>query len=126
MRFKLDFITVLGECQMTLLGAYLKELRGTLSTGDVERETGIPRATLSRYERGENIPSPAKLKQLAEFYECPYSDLRIYFYDDLISELPEEAGVLIAWVLQRALMEGSERAAITAWAKEHLSITPED
>ena len=85
---------------MTLLGAFLKELRGTLSTLDVERETGIPRITISRYERGENTPSIEKLKQLSEFYECPYEKLRLLFYEDLLSN-PEDTEILKKWAMQK-------------------------
>lgn len=81
---------------MTRLGDFLKELRGSLSTVDVEREIGIPRITISRYERGENVPSPEKLKQLAALYEYPYEKLRLLYYDDLLSN-PEDLAIIREW-----------------------------
>ena len=69
---------------MSRLGNHLKELRGSLSLLDAERGSGVPRFTISRYESGENIPSPDKLRQLAEFYEVSYSAIRKFFYEDLL------------------------------------------
>lgn len=85
---------------MTRLGDYLKELRGSLSTVDVEREIGIRRITLSRYERGENVPSPEKLRELAAFYECSYEKLRALYYEDLLGA-PEDENIIKNWAMTK-------------------------
>jgi transcriptional regulator with XRE-family HTH domain len=77
---------------MTILGDYLKELRGSLSFGDVQKETGISSSLLHRYERGTVVPSPEKLEILANFYEKSYKDLRLKHYQDIFSD-PREREV---------------------------------
>lgn len=53
----------------------IRELRGK-SLRAVEDATGISNAYLSQLERGDaSKPSPDKLKELAKFYEVPYTEL---------------------------------------------------
>jgi|GEM_PF-7000037 len=77
---------------MTILGEYLKELRGSLSFGDVQKDTGISSSLLHRYENGSVVPSPEKLEILASFYEKPYKELRLKYYQDIFSD-PREREV---------------------------------
>jgi transcriptional regulator with XRE-family HTH domain len=82
------------------LGQRLKELRGPLSLVSVERGTGIARIDLSRYEQGRYYPSPDRLKRIAEFYEVPYKDLRMLYYEDFYKD-PEELQIIIEWAKQK-------------------------
>ncbi len=74
---------------MSKLGDYLKELRGTLSYGDVQKGTRISSGLIHRYEHGDRVPTPATLRKLAEFYEVSYADLRLKFYEDMFSDAEE-------------------------------------
>ncbi|WP_303672518.1 helix-turn-helix domain-containing protein [Vampirovibrio chlorellavorus] len=85
---------------MSRLGDRLKELRGNLSLMDVEKGSGIPRFTISRYESGENVPSPSKIKQLAAFFEIPYPELRKTFYEELFLTNPDEKEAMLACVFE--------------------------
>jgi transcriptional regulator with XRE-family HTH domain len=85
---------------MSRLGDRLKELRGNLSLLDVEKGSGIPRFTVSRYESGENVPSSSKIRQLADFYEVPYPELRKLFYEELFHSEPSEREALLSCVFE--------------------------
>lgn len=86
---------------MSHLGAKLKELRGNLSFYEVGKACGIAPVDVSRYEEGKHLPTAKRLKALAEYYEIPYSDLRILYYEDFFSE-PEERSIVIEWVKRTA------------------------
>lgn len=75
--------------KVTLLGEKLKTLRGSLSLFDVEKGTGISRATIRDYERSKYPPPPESLKKLAEYYEIPYVELRTLYFEDAYSD-PED------------------------------------
>lgn len=86
---------------MRFLADQLRKLRGDKTLYQVQQETGLPRITISRYERGENIPSVANLKKLSHYYGCDYKELRVLYYNDI-------------------LMDEEERLIVTTWALQHL------
>ena len=52
-----------------LIGKRLRELRGVFRTqADVERDTGIDRTALSRYESGAAVPPDTVKIKLAAYY----------------------------------------------------------
>lgn len=58
------------ELDAKAIGRRLRELRGVFRKQDeVANATGIARATLSFYERGERIPTAENAAKLAAFYE---------------------------------------------------------
>jgi transcriptional regulator with XRE-family HTH domain len=84
---------------MSRLGEKLRELRGKHSLLEVERGTGISRIEVSRYEQGKYSPSPKNLEKLALYYELPYGDLRILYYDDLLKDTRERE-IVLRWAKQ--------------------------
>jgi transcriptional regulator with XRE-family HTH domain len=67
---------------ITRLGDFLKELRGTKSLREIEKTSGVSYSYLRRIENGidprsgkEFIPSPDTLKKLAKAYDYDYIDL---------------------------------------------------
>lgn len=85
---------------MPLLAERLKELRGELSIYEVGKGTGINRGHIQRYESGELLPPIPKLKQIAEFYEVPYSELWFLYFEDL-HNTPEEQTLILAWAKKK-------------------------
>lgn len=81
---------------MSRLGQYLKDQRGELSLYEVGKATGIARIDLSRYEKGELLPTSEKLKKLSGFYEISYKTLRILYYEDFFSD-KEEREIVLEW-----------------------------
>lgn len=90
---------------MGRLGQKLKELRGSLSTYEIEKESGISSAELSRYENGKHLPTPRKLQQLADYYGVKYEELRELWYDDHFSD-PKERAIVLKWAekIQQGLL----------------------
>ncbi|WP_303674991.1 helix-turn-helix domain-containing protein [Vampirovibrio chlorellavorus] len=88
---------------MTYLGNKLKELRGSLSLYEVGGDTGIPRIEISRYERGQHLPTPKNLQKLADYYEVPYEDLRVLYFSDYFSEENVDRPVVLKWALTQVL-----------------------
>jgi transcriptional regulator with XRE-family HTH domain len=88
---------------VTYLGSKLKELRGSLSLYEVGEDTGIPRIEISRYERGQHLPTPKNLKKLADYYEVPYEDLRVLYFSDYFSEENDDRPIVLRWALKEAL-----------------------
>lgn len=78
------------------MGDRLRALRGDLSLRDVEREIGIARADISRYEKGVIAPTPQRLQKLAAYYELPYKELRMLYFDDLYAGT-DDLKILIEW-----------------------------
>lgn len=69
---------------MTIIGNYLRELRGTKSLREVERGSGVSNTYLATIEDGrdprsdnEIKPSPDILRKLANYYKCSYIELMI-------------------------------------------------
>ena len=89
---------------MRFLADQLRKLRGSKTLYQVQQETGLPRITISRYERGENIPSAANLKKLSHYYGCDYKELRILYYNDILLD-EEERLIVTSWALQYLLPE---------------------
>jgi transcriptional regulator with XRE-family HTH domain len=95
------------------LGQKLRSLRGERSLLDVTKGTGIAKIDISRYEKGERVPNPERLKRLAEFYQIAYPDLRtLYFQDVLVSK--EERDAVLLWVLRNL-----SREELTALLAQH-------
>jgi transcriptional regulator with XRE-family HTH domain len=82
-----------------LLRNKLKDLRGSRSTYDVEKGTGIKRAEINTYEKGGYYPSAANLKKLAHYFDVTYSELRKLYYAETITD-PEEQEAIKSWVLE--------------------------
>jgi transcriptional regulator with XRE-family HTH domain len=81
------------------LGQKLRHLRGERSLLDVTKGTGIAKIDISRYEKGERVPNPERLKKLADFYKVTYPELRaLYFQDTLL--MPEERAAVLLWVIK--------------------------
>jgi transcriptional regulator with XRE-family HTH domain len=100
---------------MGLLGAKLRELRGSLSLYEVSKATGIPSADIGRYESENYHPTPRTLKKLAEFYEVPYKELRILYYEDEFSDHQERA-IIFEWANARDYV-AEEMALIECFRK---------
>lgn len=67
---------------------HLKRFRGDKSIRDVETESGIARATLSRLENGQLFPLDAQVPQLEEAYGARITD----WYDPgVLLELQKDA-----------------------------------
>jgi transcriptional regulator with XRE-family HTH domain len=79
------------------LAEALRTLRGERALNEVEKQTGVSRGNLSRYEQGQYLPRKDVLKKLAAFYEVPYQDLRTLYYEDMFSEDAEEREIVIHW-----------------------------
>jgi HTH-type transcriptional regulator, competence development regulator len=91
----------------------IRALRGH-SLRAVEEGTGISNAYLSQLERGDaQNPSPDKLKELAKFYEVPYTDLM------------RAAGYLLKPELTEG-GSGKERASAVQAALMSAKLTPDE
>ena len=86
---------------MLHLSKRLKELRGERSLLDIEKGTGISRVQIMRFEKAQRVPNPTNLRQLAEFFNVSYEELRSLYYEDLFQNKDEHRIVL-------------------KWAKKHL------
>ncbi|MBX2859920.1 MAG: helix-turn-helix domain-containing protein [Vampirovibrio sp.] len=82
---------------MTRLGDRLRNLRGKLSLLDIQKETGLYRIDIQRFELGAKAPRPHNLKKLAECYELSYKELRKLYYEDLYADDPEELAIVLEW-----------------------------
>ncbi len=82
---------------MSLLGERLKELRGKRSFYQVGKACGIIPNDVSRYERGERVPTPPILERLSQYFEIPYAELRKSHYEDVLDTFNEKEAVF-AWV----------------------------
>lgn len=83
------------------LAARLKELRGDTPLTEIERQTGVPRGNLFRYEQGVYLPKPKVLKALAAYYKLPYKTLKCLYYEDLYSNDAEELEIVLYWARHR-------------------------
>lgn len=80
------------------LGSRLRELRGEESLYKVGKQAGVPRNNLLRYEEGHHLPTEAVLHKLAQYYDVPYAELRVLYYDDWLQrQQPEEKAIVIEW-----------------------------
>jgi transcriptional regulator with XRE-family HTH domain len=89
-----------GKCQVSLLGAKLRELRGSHSLHEVAAELGVDTSVISRYENGKRAPVPEMLEKLAEYYEVDYESLRELYYDEAIPDTREQA-ILLKWAAKK-------------------------
>lgn len=89
-----------GRCQVSLLGAKLRELRGNHSLHEVAAELGVDTSVISRYENGKRAPIPEMLEKLAEYYEVDYESLRELHYDEAIPDTRERA-ILLKWAAKK-------------------------
>ncbi|MEB3286368.1 MAG: helix-turn-helix transcriptional regulator [Vampirovibrionales bacterium] len=87
---------------MSQLADQLRKLRGNRTLYQVQQETGLPRITISRYERDENTPSINNLKKLAQYYQIDYKALRLYYYEDILTDA-EERLIVLSWALKHIL-----------------------
>lgn len=76
------------------LGEKLLELRGEKSLYEVEKAAKVPRGNLYNYENGKHLPTERVLKQLADFYQFPYRELRKLYFDDYFPEGSEDREIL--------------------------------
>lgn len=81
---------------MSHLSERLRGLRGERSLLDIEKGTGITRVQIMRFEKCIRVPNPKNLRQLAEFFQTTYAELRQLYYDDLFSD-PEERQIVLDW-----------------------------
>lgn len=80
------------------LGQKLKSLRGERSLYQIEKESGIARSLLRRYEVGTLIPESDMLKRLAAFYGQSFQDFKILCFEDLYPEGSEDRQILRYWL----------------------------
>ena len=68
-----------GSCNGRGVGLSLRALRTLrkLSIPEVERLTGFNRATISRVERGIEVPTPAHMLAFSELYDVNPADWRV-------------------------------------------------
>jgi transcriptional regulator with XRE-family HTH domain len=87
-----------SNCQIRLLAARLRELRGLKSLYAVEHDSGISRGNLLRYEKGVQIPENDALQRLADYYQIEFLELKKLWVADLfpIDSLNRQA--LDAWL----------------------------
>lgn len=85
---------------MSQLAKKLRQLRGNLSLHEVGKGSGVASADLGRYESGHYYPTKSSLKKLAEYYEIPYEDLRLLYYEDIYADDGEERDVIIKWAFR--------------------------
>lgn len=78
------------------LAEKLRELRGNAPLNKVEKQTGVSRANLARYEQGQYLPSQAVLQKLADYYQVAYKDLRKLYYEDHFTD-PLERDIVLEW-----------------------------
>jgi transcriptional regulator with XRE-family HTH domain len=89
-----------------LLGAYLKELRAERSLYQIEKDSGIPRSLISRYERGVLTPEYKTLKRFADFYQVDLQALQEHGYEDLFPLGSEQRFSVLQWA-QKILKQTS-------------------
>jgi transcriptional regulator with XRE-family HTH domain len=92
----------------TKLGKRLQELRGEVSLYEVEKQTGVSRINVSRYEKGVFLPTDTVLKKLADFYQVSYADLRILYYDDFFNKDLMEKEIALRWAKRVLGLEKAE------------------
>ena len=80
---------------MNQLSKILRELRGADSLYEVEKQTGIRRAQLQRYENGLRTPPRDILKKLSGYYEIAYETLLHLYLDEHFGD--PEARTLAGW-----------------------------
>jgi DNA-binding XRE family transcriptional regulator len=62
------------------IGAKLRELRGERTQQDIANALGVTAVAVSKWERGESMPSDALKVQIAELYDTTVQD--IFFTKD--------------------------------------------
>lgn len=67
---------------------HLKGFRGEKSIRDVEAESGVSRATLSRLENGQLFPLDSQIEQLEQAYGKP---LEQWYEPRVLTELQKDA-----------------------------------
>lgn len=79
------------------LGVRLKMLRAGRPLNQVEKESGINRGQLRRYEEGR-IPEDGLLVKLADYYQVPYQELKGLAFETLYPKGTTQRQVLFTWV----------------------------
>ena len=88
-----------SDCQMSLLGSKLRELRGSKSLYAIERDSGISRGNLLRYEKGTQIPENDALKRLADYFQIEFLELKKLWVADQFPEGSLNRQALVAWLM---------------------------
>jgi transcriptional regulator with XRE-family HTH domain len=81
----------------TVLGDKLRLLRGENTLYSIEKQSGISRGTLLRYENGEQVPGNQSLQKLANFYGVDIIALKKLWVADLFPENSLERQALMLW-----------------------------
>lgn len=76
----------------------LRELRGPKSLYAIEKESGVYRGTLRKYETGKLLPERAMLEKLAAYYKVEFKDLMKLILSDLYPLDSLERAIVIEWV----------------------------
>ena len=92
------------SCQINLLAAKLRALRANKSLYAIEKESGISRGNLLRYENGMQIPENDSLKRIAAFYQVSFIELKKLWVADLFPEGSIEREALFAWLKDEELI----------------------
>lgn len=88
----MENVNPLGEC--------LKELRAGRPLNQIEKESGINRGQLRRYEAGR-IPEDELLVKLADYYRVPYQKLKGLAFEMLYPAGSRQQEALFIWVQQK-------------------------
>jgi transcriptional regulator with XRE-family HTH domain len=75
----------------------LKECRGKHSLYEIEKQSGISRSLLRRYESGVHVPEMPMMQRLSDFYKMPLAELQFAAFEDLYPE-GIQRNLLFQWV----------------------------
>jgi transcriptional regulator with XRE-family HTH domain len=89
------------EVKLSPLAEKLRNLRGDKSLYLVEKESGIYRGTLKKYESGSLIPENPMLERLSSYYKINVSVLLKLILEDLYPPGSTQRKVVIEWALER-------------------------
>lgn len=86
---------------MSHLGERLKQLRGDETLHEVGKALGVNSSVISKYEKGFRVPIPAKMQELANYFDISVSELqKLALQDKLEKDLVEIAAFpeLVNWL----------------------------
>lgn len=87
------------------LGQKLTTLRGEKTLYRVEKESGVDRGQLRRYEIGETLPENESLAKLAAFYGVDFKELKMLYFEDCFPDQSQERNLLFEWVQSKKIGE---------------------
>jgi transcriptional regulator with XRE-family HTH domain len=100
---RIEDISLQENCQTTLLGSRLRQLRADKSLYAIEKESGISRGTLQRYENGTQVPENEALLRLSKFYKIEFLNLKKLWVADLFRQGTPEREALLLWLKEEKI-----------------------